>query len=101
MTHTKLEAKLLAAARAHPPSAQVPYAFEKRIMARLAESPRVDAWAWWAGSLWRAAAPCLAVMVLVGVWSWNSDFAGSGADSLDEDLETAVYAVIETPGDPW
>ena len=36
MNLAELERKLIAAARANPPSDRVPYAFEKRIMARLA-----------------------------------------------------------------
>ena len=40
MNLAELERKLIAAARANPPSDRVPYAFEKRIMARLAEPAR-------------------------------------------------------------
>ena len=39
MNLAELERKLIAAARANPPSDRVPYAFEKRIMARLAARP--------------------------------------------------------------
>ena len=38
MKLTALETKLIAAARAGVPSEQVPYCFEKRIMARLADA---------------------------------------------------------------
>ena len=57
MNLAELERKLIAAARANPPSDRVPYAFEKRIMARLAARPVADGWALWARALWRAAAP--------------------------------------------
>src|ERR1035441_10170892 len=59
MNVTQLERKLIAAARANPPSDRVPYAFEKRIMAHLAAQPVVDDWALWARALLRAAAPCV------------------------------------------
>ena len=45
MNLAELEQKLVAAARANPPSDGVPYAFEKRIMARLATRPVMDDWA--------------------------------------------------------
>ena len=69
-----LQRKLLAAARANPPGLQVPYAFEKRITALLKSRPVEDPLSLWARALWRAAAPCAAVMLLLGVWS----FIGSG-----------------------
>ena len=53
MNLAELERKLIAAARANPPSDRVPYAFEKRIMARLAAWPVADSWALWARALWR------------------------------------------------
>lgn len=65
-----LRQKLLAAARSNPPSDKVPLAFEKRIMARLAESPAFDFTAAWARSLWRAVVPCVALTVLISVWSF-------------------------------
>lgn len=64
----KLQQKLMAAAKATSPSDQVPYAFEKRIMARLAAPLTVDVWAVWGRWLWRAVAPCMSVMAALGVW---------------------------------
>ena len=56
----ELQKKLLGVARAHPPAEAVPYAFEKRIMARIAahvaSQTAMDAWTFWSRSLWRAAA---------------------------------------------
>ena len=79
----QLQKKLLAAARAHPPSDRVPYAFEKRIVAHLAALPPLDPWAFWAPALWRAAAPCLALALLLGVWS----FTGSNQNPVATDVE--------------
>ena len=58
MNLAELERKLIAAARANPPGDQVPYAFEKRILAHLATRPVADGWELWARALWRAAALC-------------------------------------------
>lgn len=64
-----LQEKLLAAARAHPPGDRVPFAFEKRILACLKESPALDVAALWSRALWRAATACVALALLLGVWS--------------------------------
>jgi hypothetical protein len=70
MNLEQLHKKLLAAARANPPTDRVPYAFEKRIMARIALTPAVDAWALWGRALWRAAAPCVVLAVALGAASF-------------------------------
>lgn len=61
-----LRQKLITAARSRPPSEGVPYAFERRIMARLAPP---DPGLFWTRILWRAAAPCVAVPFLIGALS--------------------------------
>ena len=68
MNLESLRQKLLAAARVNPPSDHVPYAFEQRILARLKEKPALDLAALWARALWRAAAPCVAITLLLGGW---------------------------------
>jgi len=101
MNLAELQRKLLAAARANPPTDTVPYAFEKRILARLAEAPVLDTWALWNRVLWRAAAPCVALCLTLSVWSY---FAGSDATSpevLAADLESAVLAPFDDLGDSW
>jgi len=80
MNLNELQRKLLAAARAHPPADSVPYAFEKRVLTRLAEPPALDAWALWNRVLWRAAAPCVALCLTLTAWSY---FAGTRAASPD------------------
>jgi hypothetical protein len=95
MNLAKLEQKLVAAARANPPSDWVPYAFEKRIMARLAARPVVDDWALWARALWRAAAPCAAIMLLLGVWSFFAPPSNAPANDLSQQLEQTLLAVVD------
>ena len=76
-------------ARAVPRDERTPYAFEKRVMARLATAPEIDAMALWARGLWQAAAPCLAVMVIAAVVSISYS---KETPATDIDLETAVVA---------
>ena len=88
MNVTELQKRLLAVARTNPPSDRVPYAFEKRIMARLASLPDLDGAALWARALWRAVAPCVAVAVLLGLWTFFATTSNPAArnDSTPTDL---------------
>lgn len=95
----ELERKLIAAAKSNPPSDAVPYAFEQRIMARLGQMPTFDAWAAWSRALWRAAAPCVAVALVLGTWSaFTPDTDTSSAD-LSQDLEQTVFAAVTQDSD--
>ena len=94
MESSRLERKLIAAAKAHPPSDAVPYAFEQRIMANLRQIPVPDAWADWAGALWRAAAPCVAVAILFGVWSAFTPEPAAASTDLSQQLEQTVLASV-------
>src|SRR5258707_13669391 len=103
MNLAELHRKFITAARAHPPSDQVPYAFEKRIMARLRSRPVLDEWALWARALWRAAAPCVAVMLLLSAWSFLAPGNTSGTD-LPQAFDNTVLAAADPdqPADsPW
>ena len=101
MNLTELQRRLLAAARAHPPADTVPYAFEKRILARLAEAPAMDVWALWNRVLWRAAAPCVALCLTLSVWSYFAGADSASPDVLAADLESAVLAPFDNLGDSW
>ena len=95
----ELHSKIIAAARALPPSDRVPYAFEKRIMARLAGLPKPDGWSLWGYALWRAAAPCVAVMLLLGAWTFYADDRGGATRPLAHDLEDMVLAGADDLGE--
>ena len=89
----KLQEQLLAAARGDTPSERVPYAFEQRILARLQRLPSPDKWAFWAGALWRAAAPCTAIMLLLAVWTWLSPVRPPPATTdLSQQIEQTLLA---------
>jgi hypothetical protein len=91
MNLTELERKLLAAARSNRPSETVPYAFQTRIMARLRSAGVPDGWALWAGALWRASVPCVAIVVLLGAWTFFASQTPAQGD-LSQDFENTVLA---------
>jgi len=95
MNLAELERKLIAAARAHAPSDRVPYAFEKRIMAHLATRPMRDHWELWGRALWRAAAPCVAIMLVLGAWSFFGSQSSTGSTDLSQDLEQTLLAAVD------
>jgi hypothetical protein len=95
MNLAQLERKLIAAARANPPSERVPYAFEKRILARLAARPRLDHWELWGRALWRAAAPCIAIMLLLGAWSLFAPQPNTPTNDLSQQLEQTLLAAVD------
>jgi len=95
MDLAKLHTKLIAAARAHPPSDQVPYAFEQRILAHLRGGQIQDSWALWGTALWRSAFACLLVAVGLSVWSLQAN----GEDS--HDFDSAMVSAAEQVVDSW
>jgi hypothetical protein len=95
MDHAELERKLIAIARANPPGDHVPYAFEKRVMARLASWPVPDLWTQWSNGLWRAAVSCVAVMLLLGAWSVYSPVGPTSSGDLSQEFENTVLAAVE------
>jgi hypothetical protein len=95
-----LHQKLIQAAKRDQPSDTVPYAFEQRIMARLADLPALDSWGHWASALWRASAPCVLIMVLCGAWTWSAAISSS-SQPLANELEHAVYAAVDGTGESW
>jgi anti-sigma-K factor RskA len=98
----ELHAKLIAAARKHPPGEQVPYAFEKRILSHLAALPAPNPWALWGRPLWRAAISCVAITVLCGLWAAATHSSTDEAGNFSQDFEAAVFAPMsEHIEDAW
>lgn len=93
-----LQRKLLNVARRNPPPTQVPYAFEKRIMARLGNrsASQPDPWLAWAVGLWRGTVPCLILLSGVALWSWyDSSPTWDSSSSGSDELELAVVDAID------
>jgi hypothetical protein len=93
-----LQKKLIAAARANPPGDNVPYAFEKRIMARLAARIGTDRLVLWVRGLWQAAASCVAVALLLGAWTLFNPAASTNGDDFAQNFENTLLASVD-PGD--
>jgi hypothetical protein len=100
MNLATLHAKLIAAARSQRPAEQVPYAFEKRVMARLEAGAVEDAWSLWGKALWRGAFACMTVAVALSIWSLQAN--GDASEGLpDYDLESTMVAPAEQLVDSW
>jgi len=92
MNLDNLHKKLIAAARANPPGDQVPYAFEKRVMAALRSRTAPDEWAGWIRGLWCSAGVCAAIAVLFGVWTAMPSGEPELGASFCHDLEQTIFA---------
>lgn len=96
-----LERKLIAAARRHGPGDQVPYAFERRIMAHLDGAAPVDLWAEWGRGFWRAACACVMITLLLGAWSFSplnhsaASLSASGPENFSQELDRTLLAGLE------
>jgi len=95
MNLDELQQKLIATARANPPSDAVPYAFEKRILAQIAARPALDGLALWSRALWRATAPCAAIMLLLCAWSFFASNSGPPPADLTQEFENTVLAASD------
>jgi len=98
MKINQLERKLIAVARGQAPSDAVPYAFEKRVMARLSSAPVFDPLADWSSALWRAAAPCVAVAMVLGVWSAFRPEAAPANNDFAQQLDNALLVAVTQDG---
>lgn len=96
MNLAELQKKLISAARANPPSEMVPYAFEKRIMARLSSKPVEDVWLAWGVAMWRGAAACVALSILMALL-----VTLAGETNESRDLETTVFAAAQDVSENW
>ena len=101
MNLAELQKKLIAAARKNSPGDQVPYAFEKRIMARLAAAPRPDEWALWARALWCGAGACAAIALFISAWSFGPLSDAESATNFSQDLEQTILASADDGDSAW
>ena len=101
MKLTALEKKLMRAARTSVLEDRVPYAFEQRIMARLAGMTVVDPLGLWGRALWRAAVPCIGTALLLGLWTfWPRDHSAAMAD-FPVEFESAVLVAVDQSQGSW
>ncbi|SRR5258705_3239852 len=91
----KLHAKLIAAARRNPSADAVPYAFEKRVMARLETTTVEDRWTLWGKALWRCAFASLALAAGLSIWALQTN------TEVEHDLESTMFAAADQLIDSW
>ncbi|MGC8744044.1 MAG: hypothetical protein ACP5T0_09215 [Verrucomicrobiia bacterium] len=92
--------KLINAAKHQRPSDTVPYAFEKRIMARLEGLEVYETTLVWAQNLWRLAKPCIIIMIIACLWALLNQNQ-IGIDNPKEAYETAVLSGLNQIGTSW
>jgi anti-sigma-K factor RskA len=95
MNLTELQNKLTAAARLQTPDDRVPYAFEKRIMALIAERAAASGRVLWARGFWRAAVSCVMVAVVCGAVSLFTPAAADNSNDLSQDFENTLLASVD------
>lgn len=104
MNLAELQKKIIAVARKHPPSNEVPYGFEKRALARLRLQARATADEWGASirALWCGAGVCTAIALAAGVWSFvpPAQEADAGGQFL-QDLEQTIFAAADDSAVNW
>lgn len=101
MNRDDLERLLFEAVRKIPPDDRVPPGFERRVLARLRERAQPDLWGSWALALWRAAASCVLIVLLVGLWTLSSNWSGLDSDNPEITLEQVVLAPFERADEIW
>ena len=100
MKLSHLQTKLLRAARRNSPGDAVPYAFEKRIMRRLAARQPESALAMWGAALWRGAIACVAITLLCGAWSFAAQKRQAEASTdFSQDFQATLFASMDQPAD--
>jgi hypothetical protein len=95
--------RLIRAARKLPENDQAPYAFEKRIMAQLRNVKPVDNVAMWALGLWKAAVPCVAIMLLITTWATfsTSSEANASTETLASELQLTMTQPFQALEESW
>src|SRR3954469_23662475 len=90
--------EFLSLARELPRNERTPYAFEKRIMARISQTPMGETVSEWAQLLWRAMAPCVGIMLVAAAVSMAA-FSGDPTPDETPDLEATVFAPTQVAFD--
>ena len=102
MNSEELRKKLVQSARHVPVSDAVPLAFEQRVMAQIRAVPAQDPLAMLGRLLWGAAAPCVALALLVvGLATFPNTSSDAGTDvsisaATTVDLESTMLAQLDT-----
>ena len=95
MNLAELQRKLTVAARRQTPDDRVPYAFEKRIMALIAERAAASGRVLWVRGLWRAAVSCVVVAAACGAVSIFTPASSDNGNDLSQDFENTLLASVD------
>lgn len=95
MKLAELQRKLIAAARRQRPDERVPYAFEKRISALLADREAAARRGLWMRGLWRAAVSCMVLALLCGAISFFTPAAGDNSKDWSQDFVNTLLASVD------
>jgi hypothetical protein len=95
--------RLMRAAQKLPENDQTPYGFEKRIMAHIASCGHTDGITLWTLGLWKAALPCVAIMLLTTTWASlaNPNENSRPDDSLATELQLTMTQPLEALEESW
>ena len=94
MNRQLLYEKLIRAARHYSPASQVPYAFEKRVMAHLGP-PLRDEWTSIARALCWSAGACCAIALGISIWVFGFDAGRDSPGTFSSELEQTILASID------
>lgn len=100
MNLAELQQKLTAAARCQPPDERVPYAFEKRILALVAERASASGRALWVRGAWRAAVACMSLAAVCGAVAFFTPAAKDNGGDLSQDFENTLLASVDQADAP-
>ena len=95
MNIVELQRKLTAAAREQTQDDRVPYAFEKRIMAHLAERRAASGRVLWTRGFWRAAVSCMALAAVCGAVSFFTPVVADNGNDLSQEFENTLLASVD------
>jgi len=90
------EERFLKLARNIPVTEQTPYTFEKRIMTMVRDWRTENPFTIWSRVLWRAVAPCMGIMILTALMSFNHGEPTTDSQSLLSKDNTEENFEIDT-----
>ena len=89
-------AQFVRVAQSLPDNCDAPFAFEKRIIARIEDIGIPDLWRAWVPAMWKAAAAGLCIFGIATLL--QSSVTNPSDDLLDGELEETVLASVNSEG---